>query len=204
MLTAKKSVMPRKIPLRSADDNRLLDISRSGLLSLSLLEMKAIQAYFAKERRDPTDVELETLAQTWSEHCKHKTFSGIIEYQEEGRGSRVYVNLLMSRIIRVTEELDRPWIWSTFKDNAGVIAFDEEWGVAFKVETHNHPSALEPYGGGGTGIGGVIRDILGVGLGAKPVMNTDVFAFAPRDLSAKKIPKGVLSPQRIISGVVAG
>lgn len=203
MLT-KETILAKSIAILSATDSQLLEVSRKGLLSLNLHEMKAIQAYFKKLNREPSDVELETLAQTWSEHCKHKTFGGVIEYEEEGRGSRVYDNLLKSTIMRATEELDRPWCWSTFRDNAGVIAFDEEWGIAFKVETHNHPSALEPYGGAGTGIGGVIRDILGVGLGAKPVLNTDVFAFAPRNIVAKKIPKGVLSPSRIISGVVAG
>ncbi len=203
MLT-KDITRTQRIALLEATDARLLEISRKGLLSLNLQEMKAIQAYFKKIGRNPTDVELETLAQTWSEHCKHKTFSGVIEYEEEGRGSRVYDHLLKSTIMRATEELDRPWCWSTFRDNAGVIAFDEDWGIAFKVETHNHPSALEPYGGAGTGIGGVIRDILGVGLGAKPVLNTDVFAFAPADLPARKIPKGVLAPRRIMNGVIAG
>jgi len=203
MLT-KESTLTRIIPLTAASDSRLLEISRKGLLSLNLQEMKAIQDYFKKIGHDPTDVELETIAQTWSEHCKHKTFSGVIEYEEAGRGSRVYDHLLKSTIMRVTEELDRSWCWSVFRDNAGVMALDDDWGVAFKVETHNHPSALEPYGGAGTGIGGVIRDILGCGLGAKPVLNTDVFAFAPADLPAKKVPKGVLSPRRIINGVVAG
>ncbi len=203
MLT-KDSPLVQKIAILKGSDSQLLEISRKGLLSLNLQEMKVIQAYFKKLGREPVDAELETLAQTWSEHCKHKTFGGVIEYEEEGRGSRVYDNLLKSTIMRVTEELDRPWCWSTFRDNAGVIAFDEDWGIAFKVETHNHPSALEPYGGAGTGIGGVIRDILGVGLGAKPVLNTDVFAFAPRSLSPKLIPKGVLPPQRIINGVIAG
>ncbi|MFA5976032.1 MAG: phosphoribosylformylglycinamidine synthase subunit PurL [Elusimicrobiota bacterium] len=202
--SVKDNPFAQTVPLTAASDSQLLEISRKGLLSLTLDEMKTIQSYFKKQRRDPFDVELETIAQTWSEHCKHKTFSGVIEYEEEGRGSRVYDNLLKSTIMRATQELDRPWCWSTFRDNAGVIALDDEWGVAFKVETHNHPSALEPYGGAGTGIGGVIRDILGVGLGAKPVLNTDVFAFAPADLPARKIPKGVLSPKRIINGVVAG
>src|SRR5258706_7140171 len=131
MLTRAEHLIQR-VPISSASDSRLLEISRKGLLSLSLQEMRAIQAYFKKLGRDPSDVELETLAQTWSEHCKHKTFSGIIDYQEEGRGSRLYDNLLKSTIMRVTEELDRPWCWSTFKDNAGVIAFDDEWGIAFK------------------------------------------------------------------------
>lgn len=194
----------QSVSLLGASDKKLMEISRKGLLSLSLQEMKTIQDYFKNVGRDPSDVELETIAQTWSEHCKHKTFSGVIEYEEEGRGSRVYDNLLKSTVMRVTRELDYSWCWSTFKDNAGIIALDDEWGIAFKAETHNHPSALEPYGGAGTGIGGVIRDILGVGLGAKPVLNTDVFAFAPEDMPDRKIPKGVLPPRRIIAGVVAG
>ncbi len=199
-----KEAFKQTIPLLRADEAKLMDISRKGLLSLSLEEMQAIQDYFRRLGRDPSDVELETLAQTWSEHCKHKTFGGVIEYEEVGRGSRTYDHLLKSTIMRATQELDKPWCWSVFKDNAGVIAFDEDWGIAFKVETHNHPSALEPYGGAGTGLGGVIRDILGVGLGAKPVLNTDVFAFAPPNLPARKIPQGVLPPRRIIDGVVAG
>ena len=203
MLT-KDTMLAKQIPLLSSEDSQLLDISRKGLLSLNLQEMKAIQSYFDRLGRNPTDVELETIAQTWSEHCKHKTFSGVIEYEEKGRGSRVYDNLLKSTIMKATQELDKPWCLSTFKDNAGVIAFDDEWGIAFKAETHNHPLALEPYGGAGTGLGGVIRDILGVGLGAKPVLNTDVFAFAPKDLPARKIPRGVLAPRRIIQGVIAG
>src|SRR5258708_7067298 len=174
MLT-KEGGLTQRIPLLGASDSRLLEISRKGLLSLNLQEMKTIQAYFKKLGRDPSDVELETLAQTWSEHCKHKTFSGIIEYEESGRGSRIYDNLLKSTIMKVTEELDRPWCWSTFKDNAGVIAFDEEWGVAFKVETHNHPSALEPYGGARTALRGRVRPIPGAGPGAQPAMNTHVF-----------------------------
>jgi phosphoribosylformylglycinamidine synthase subunit PurSL len=203
MLT-KDTDLVKHVPLLSSEDSKLLEISRKGLLSLNLQEMKAIQSYFDKLGRDPSDVELETIAQTWSEHCKHKTFSGVIEYEEKGRGSRVYDNLLKSTIMKATQELDKPWCLSTFKDNAGVIELDEEWGVAFKVETHNHPSALEPYGGAGTGLGGVIRDILGVGLGAKPVMNTDVFAFAPPDIPTRKIPRGVQHPRRIIQGVVSG
>jgi len=198
------SAQAGRIPVRGATDAKLSDISRKGMLSLSLAEMKAIQAYYAGQQRDPTNVELETLAQTWSEHCKHKTFSGVIDYEESGRGSRTYDNLLKSTIMRATRELNYAWCWSTFKDNAGIIALDDDWGIAFKVETHNHPSALEPYGGAGTGLGGVIRDILGVGLGAKPVLNTDVFAFAPADIAPRKIPKGVLPPRRIIQGVVSG
>src|SRR5258708_863397 len=170
MLT-KEGGLTQRIPLLGASDSRLLEISRKGLLSLNLQEMKTIQAYFKKLGRDPSDVELETLAQTWSEHCKHKTFSGIIEYEESGRGSRIYDNLLKSTIMKVTEELDRPWCWSTFKDNAGVIAFDEEWGVAFKVETHNHPSALEPYGGAGARLSCWISAFLGHPLRSQTGLN---------------------------------
>jgi phosphoribosylformylglycinamidine synthase len=91
-----------------------------------------------------------------------------------------------------------------FKDNAGVVQFDEDFHACFKVETHNHPSALEPYGGANTGIGGVIRDPMGTGLGAKPICNTDVFCFAPPDTPAQSLPPGVLHPRRVIKGVVAG
>src|SRR3989338_3067075 len=166
--------------------------------------MLAIQQYFKKIGRNPTDVELESLAQTWSEHCKHKTFRGRIEY-----GGKIINNLLKETIMKVTEELDKDWCVSVFKDNSGIIRFDDAYDVCFKVETHNHPSAIEPYGGAGTGIGGVIRDILGAGLGAKPVMNTDVFCvanFGSDSMKNKKKGKfsGVLPPERILHGVVAG
>ncbi|HHT9126511.1 MAG TPA: phosphoribosylformylglycinamidine synthase subunit PurL [Candidatus Brocadiia bacterium] len=187
------------VPLLDARDEELQEISLKGQLSLTVEEMKAIQAYFANIGRNPTDVELETIAQTWSEHCIHKTLKGIIEYD-----GKLIDNLLSSTIMKVTEELNKPWCVSVFKDNAGIIKFDEEYNVCFKVETHNHPSAIEPYGGANTGIGGVIRDILGTGLGAKPILNTDVFCFGPPDLSLDKIPDGALHPKRVFKGVVAG
>ncbi len=191
------------ISIIKAGDKRLMKISRDYLLSLNLKEMKSIKAYFKRLGRNPTDVELETTAQTWSEHCKHKVFTGIIEYRSE-EGVEIIDNLLKQTVMKVTKELDRDWCLSVFKDNAGIITFDDENAVAFKVETHNHPSALEPYGGAGTGIGGVIRDILGVGLGAKPVLNTDVFCFGPPGYDFNKLPAGVLHPKRICKGVVAG
>ena len=197
------------VPIRRASEETLSSISRDKLLSLSLEEMKAVKAYFGTLGRDPTDAELETLAQTWSEHCVHKTLKGIIEYREApGAGGRdktvTYDNLLKQTIMKVTADLSPSWCLSTFADNAGIIEFDEELGVAFKVETHNHPSALEPYGGAGTGIGGVIRDILGCGLGAKPILNTDVFCFGTLDTPKNKVPKGALPPKRILQGVVSG
>jgi len=162
-------------------------------------EAETILAYFQDLKRDPTDVELETLAQTWSEHCVHKTFRGKINF-----GGEVINNLLKSTIMKATNELNRPWCLSVFMDNAGVIEFDENWALCFKVETHNHPSAVEPYGGAATGIGGVVRDPLGTGMGAKPVLNTDVFCFGPPDLPYERLPKGVLHPRRIFKGVRAG
>ena len=177
----------------------LEELSKQGLLALSRAEMSALQKYFDKLGRDPTDVELETFAQTWSEHCQHKTFKGAIDI--DGRKVK---NLLKSTVFKLTEELNRPWCLSVFHDNSGVIEFDEQYGVSFKVETHNHPSALEPYGGAATGIGGVIRDCLGTGLGAKPILNTDVFCFAPVDTRPEEVPRGVLHPRRVMKGVVAG
>ena len=187
------------IPLREASRERLLEISRQRQLSLSLEEMQAIQRYYQRIGREPTDAELETLAQTWSEHCMHKTLRGHIEYQGE-----LIDNLLGSTIMRATRELRKPWCVSVFQDNAGIIEFDGDYGICFKVETHNHPSALEPYGGASTGLGGVIRDILGCGLGARPILNTDVFCFARPDLPYSHLPKGVLHPRRVFKGVVQG
>ena len=195
------------IDILNANDEELQKISIEGVLSLNLEEMRTIKDYFVQIGRNPTDVELETLAQTWSEHCVHKTFKGIIEYTEIENGkekSEIINSLLHTYLIRATRELNKEWCLSVFSDNAGIIAFDENYGVAFKVETHNHPSAIEPYGGSETGIGGVIRDTLGVGLGAKPIMNTDVFCFGPHDLPYDELPKGTLHPRRIFKGVVAG
>jgi len=190
---------PVYVGLLSSDDAALERISREGLLSLSLAEMHAIQDYFAGLGRNPTDAELETLAQTWSEHCVHKTLRGRIEFEGE-----TIDNLLKNTVFRVTKELNRPWCVSVFEDNAGIVEFDDRYNVCFKVETHNHPSAIEPYGGAGTGIGGVIRDPLGTGLGAKPILNTDVFCFGPPNLPWDKVPPGCLHPRRVFKGVVAG
>ncbi|MBI4296048.1 MAG: phosphoribosylformylglycinamidine synthase subunit PurL, partial [Chloroflexi bacterium] len=148
---------------------------------------------------NPTDVEMETLAQTWSEHCVHKTFKAKIKF-----GRTIIDNLLKSTIVKATTELNKPWCLSVFADNAGVIDFDGKNALCFKVETHNHPSAVEPYGGASTGLGGVVRDPLGTGLGAKPIASTDVFCFAPPDLPYEKLPPGVLHPRRIFKGVRAG
>ncbi|SVA40489.1 uncharacterized protein METZ01_LOCUS93343 [marine metagenome] len=192
------------IPIQNANNTELLRISQNGLLSLNLTEMRAIQSHFAGLGRDPTDVEIETLAQTWSEHCVHKTFRGLIEYTENEKQPITINGLLKTTIVQVTEELNKSWCVSVFEDNAGIIEFDNEHNLVFKVETHNHPSAIEPYGGAGTGIGGVIRDSLGTGLGAKPILNTNVFCFGLPSLDYNQLPKGTLHPKRVFKGVVSG
>ncbi len=196
------------VPIRAMDDAALERLSREGQLFLSLVEMQTIQAHFRSLDRDPTDVELETVAQTWSEHCSHKTLAGRIHYREPG-GERHFDNMLKETIFAATQKIrkdlgDRDWCVSVFADNAGVIRFDDQYNIVFKVETHNHPSALEPYGGANTGLGGVIRDPMGTGMGAKPICNTDVFCFAPPDTPADSLPPGVLHPRRVMKGVVSG
>ncbi|MAE61179.1 MAG: phosphoribosylformylglycinamidine synthase [Planctomycetaceae bacterium] len=228
----------RHIPITTLNDDGLRALSRSGHLFLSLEEMKAIQSEYQSVGREPTDIELETLAQTWSEHCVHKTLKSRIHYHEhqpttdidwsarpghtvQPDGSVVIDNLLKSTIAAATQQLRADgvdWCISVFVDNAGVIAFDDNDAITFKVETHNHPSALEPYGGAATGIGGCIRDTMGTGLAAKPIASTDIFCVAHPDgwttPSADQdqiatdhtaaLPKGVLHPKRILTQVVAG
>ncbi len=210
----------RRVTLRGMDDAGLTKLSRDGHLFLSLAEMKAVQNYFREQDREPTDIELETLAQTWSEHCVHKTLKSAVQVEvKDETGTvvdrRAYSNLIKETIFGSTMQLmkrdaDAPFCLSVFSDNAGVIAFDETDAVCFKAETHNHPSAIEPYGGSATGVGGVIRDILGTGLGAKPIANTDVFCVAypfdkPAGLSAPDpLPRGVIHPKRVLQQIVAG
>jgi phosphoribosylformylglycinamidine synthase len=198
----------RTVSLRDLDDEDLEALSRAGQLSLSLREMQTIQQHFREQGREPTDIELETIAQTWSEHCSHKTLRGRIAYRDPD-GVRQFDNLLKETVFAATETIRsrlgaEDWCVSVFRDNAGVVRFDAENDVCFKVETHNHPSALEPYGGANTGLGGVIRDPLGTGLGAKPVCSTDVFCFASPETSEASIPAGVLHPRTVIRGVVSG
>ncbi|KKO00618.1 hypothetical protein LCGC14_0123910 [marine sediment metagenome] len=282
------------VPIRDLDDAALEKLSKDNDLFLNLTEMKGIQDYYRRIGREPRDIELETLAQTWSEHCIHKTFRSDVAYEgtpipgwpqdewrvrssemladrkdailaslanagiyddsiprvwdeicriaeeefatgeaivslsleEETIGVRVnerevyggqwvdmdgkpfvklrIPDLLKTTIFSVTEQLAKPWCISVFKDNAGVIEFDDKHAICFKVETHNHPSAIDPYGGAATGIGGVVRDPMGTGMGARPVANTDVFCFGPTDMSLDDLPKGVLHPRRVMRGVVAG
>lgn len=176
--------------------------------SLGQVEQRAIQSYFKKLKREPTDVELETLAQTWSEHCKHKTLTSPVTFKERDADGRTRIhkfgNLLKETIFAATKTLEPQHTLSVFEDNAGVMALGSgRWALAFKVETHNHPSALEPYGGAATGLGGVIRDILGVGRGARPIANTNVFCVGPLGHEGQ-IPKGLMHPRRTLRQVTAG
>ena len=199
----------RRVALAGLSDADLAKLSRDAHLFLSADEMRTVRDHFANLERDPTDLELETLAQTWSEHCVHKTLKSAVDYRGEdfGRPGQVKVhfeNILKDTIVKTTRDLVKDWCLSVFVDNAGIIAFDDDFGVAFKVETHNHPSAIEPYGGASTGVGGCIRDVMGCGLGARPIASTDVFCLAPPDFPSEKLPAGVLHPRRILKGVVGG
>ncbi|MBI3160105.1 MAG: phosphoribosylformylglycinamidine synthase subunit PurL [Chloroflexi bacterium] len=187
------------VPIKDLNALGLQALSSSHRLSLNLKEMQAIQAYYCALGREPTDAELETIAQTWSEHCLHKTFKADIFPMD---GSEPIRGLIKTYIQAATTEINAPWVRSAFVDNAGVIEFDEEFDLSFKVETHNHPSAIEPFGGANTGVGGVVRDILGVSH--RPIAVTDVLCFGPQDLADERLPTGVLHPRRIQAGVVHG
>jgi len=211
-------IQVRKIDL-NVSDTELLQISRAGMLALSLTEMKALQAHFnapevqAKRQaqglgQEPTDVELEALAQTWSEHCKHKIFSARIDYTDEEGRRETIDSLFKTYIVGATREVRarrgaQDFCLSVFKDNAGVIRFNNDWSMVFKVETHNSPSALDPYGGALTGIVGVNRDGYGTGMGARLIFNTDVFCFAS-PFYTQPLPPRLLHPRRIFEGVVEG
>lgn len=196
------------------DAEALLHISQERLLSLSLAEMQTLQAYFqqAQTQRQPyglqphpTDVELEVLAQTWSEHCKHKIFNSTIHYRDEQGQETTIHSLFKSYIVRATNEIGQrvDWLRSVFHDNAGVIKFNDQWNLVMKVETHNTPSALDPYGGAITGIVGVNRDPFGTGKGSQLLFNTDVLCFAPPDY-AETLPPRLLHPKRVFKGVHRG
>ena len=197
------------------DDDKLMEISRRGVLALSLEEMKSIQAYFrcVRNRADyglpphPTDVELEVLAQTWSEHCKHKIFSAEIDYtnEETGETSHIvscYKTFIQKSTREIAEKVD--WLVSVFKDNAGVIDFNNRCDVVYKVETHNSPSALDPYGGAMTGIVGVNRDPLGTGQGAELLINVWGYCLGSPFTDPAEVPEGLLHPRRLRDGVHKG
>jgi phosphoribosylformylglycinamidine synthase len=186
-----------EVNLFGATDGQLLEISLELGIGLNMQEMKAVKDYFRKKGRNPTDVELQTIGQTWSEHCFHKTFRGKIKINGKEIDS-----LFKTYVTKATQEINSRSCFSVFEDNAGIIHFEKGHGIAVKVETHNHPSAIEPFGGAATGVGGVIRDILGVW--ADPIACTDVLGFGPLDFDYEKLPLGVKHPKYVYMGVVAG
>lgn len=185
------------IPIREMNDDSLMALSRDKLF-LNLEEMQVIKDYFGRIGRDPTDCEIETIAQTWSEHCGHKTFKArlIVDGKEK--------TPLLKRLQKATEESRHPLVLSAFVDNSGVMEFYDGQAICGKVETHNSPSAIEPYGGAMTGSGGVFRDIVGTGRGAKTLASTDMFCFAPPGTPDEDIPAGCLHPHYLLRRVVAG
>jgi phosphoribosylformylglycinamidine synthase subunit PurSL len=197
----------RTIPIRDLIADDLLDISKGMKLSLSRADMLAVQKIYQDEGREPTDVELEVIAQTWSEHCKHRIFNAMIYHTVDGK-QEVVDSLFKTYIRSVTQEImkQKPdFVLSAFVDNAGFVKLDADKAVCLKVETHNHPSAIEPYAGANTGLGGVIRDILGAGKGAKPVASLDVFCFGPPDTKQEDLKaKDVIHPLGVMRGVVRG
>ena len=188
------------VAIRWLDDDALMAVDRSRSLSLDLEELHVIREHFEKLDRDPTDLELETLAQTWSEHCAHKTFRAAIELHDGD--SVTTVEPLMRQLRDSTESIDLAFVRSAFVGNAGVVEFTPGTTIAVKAETHNHPSAVEPFGGANTGVGGVIRDVLG--MAHRPIAITDVLCFGPESLPIDQLPDGSLHPLRIRAGVVDG
>lgn len=184
------------IPLREMDDEKLMELSKDKLF-LNLEEMKIIQKYFQEIKRDPKDIELETLAQTWSEHCAHKTFKARLIV--DGKIKEPLIKRIKKEALKHKKN-----IVSAFEDNSGVMDFYDGQAICGKVETHNSPSAIEPYGGAMTGSGGVFRDILGTGLGAKTIASTDIFCFAKPDMKPSLLPKGCLPPDYLLKKVVFG
>ena len=196
------------IRLEGLDDAALAKLSREKCLALTPRELHAVRDHFRTLSRDPFEIELETIAQTWSEHCCHKTLGSPVDHVGPAGESR-YDNLLKETVFAATQKVRaalgaKDWCVSVFRDNSGVVRFDGDHDICVKVETHNHPSAIEPYGGAATGLGGVIRDVLGTGLGAKPIANLDVFCVGPPDTKPEDLPPGVIHPRRLLSGVVAG
>ncbi|MEM9747494.1 MAG: phosphoribosylformylglycinamidine synthase subunit PurL [Actinomycetota bacterium] len=205
------------VPIRGADDARLHAIDTERSLALDPAELRIIRDHFEELGRDPTDVELETLAQTWSEHCAHKTFRAAVVVRsagdENGADDESDGSLdgdeadaprspLLDRLRRCTDAIDAPFVKSAFVGNAGIVEFVPGTTLAVKAETHNHPSAVEPFGGANTGVGGVIRDVLGAAH--RPIAVTDILCFGFDDLPLDELPDGSLHPRRIRAGVIDG
>ncbi len=190
-------VVRQNLKLISVDEKKAYQLCRRLGTGLNTSEVSTIRSHFKKLGREPTEIEIQTIAQTWSEHCFHKIFKSRIKYGKESIDG-----LFKSYIKRATDELAPNWVVSAFSDNAGIIKFEETFSIAAKVETHNHPSAIDPFGGAATGVGGVIRDILGVW--AEPIANTDVLFFGELDYPYEKLPRGIRHSKYLLNGVVSG
>jgi phosphoribosylformylglycinamidine synthase len=195
-LHASADLVVETVAITAATDDELQRINLERSLALDPAELQAIARHFRDAGREPTDVELETLAQTWSEHCAHKTFRAAITTASGN------VAPLLRQLRDTTDAIAAPFLRSAFVGNAGIVEFHAGTTVAMKAETHNHPSAIEPFGGANTGVGGVIRDVMGAAH--RPIAITDILCFGPSDLPADQLPAGVLHPRLIRSGVVAG
>ncbi len=171
-----------EINILKANDEELTKISRELGLALNLEEMKKIKNYFERIGRNPYDIELQSIAQAWSEHCCYKS-------------SKCYLREYLFNI-------DADYVISAIKEDAGVVSFDEEYAYVVAMESHNHPSAIEPYGGAATGVGGILRDVLC--MGAQPVALVDPLFFGDLDTEYEKLPKGTKHPLYLLSGVVSG
>ena len=206
-----------RVDLDGLDDKALISLSKDRLWALSLEEMKAVREFFQQSGTDakrqelgldgqPTDVEIEMVAQAWSEHCKHKIFDAIIDYTDDAGDVRTIDSCYRSFIKKSTREIGEEvdWLVSVFEDNAGVIRYNDTINLVYKVETHNSPSALDPYGGSMTGIVGVNRDPMGTGIGADLLINVWGFCLASPFTEPEDVPQGLMHPRRIRDGVHKG
>ncbi|MHB8566691.1 MAG: phosphoribosylformylglycinamidine synthase subunit PurL [Nitrososphaerales archaeon] len=181
----------------SLDERKAYLLAKRLGTGLSQEEVASVRSYFKRVKREPTELEIQTIGQTWSEHCFHKIFKSSIT-----AGKIKIDGLFKTYIQSATNAIQANWVISAFSDNAGIVKFEETFSIAAKVETHNHPSAIDPFGGAATGVGGVVRDILGVW--ADPIANTDVLCFGELDFPYSKLPAGIKHPRYLMNGVVAG
>ena len=188
-----------QIPITTLDDDGLIKLSKEWDLFLNLTEMQTLQEQYNQLDREPTDIELETIAQTWSEHCVHKTLKSSVDMTLDGENVH-FDNLLKETVFKATQELDKSWCISVFEDNAGVIEFDETDAVCFKVETHNHPSALDPYGGAATGIGGGNSGPYGHRHGSKTNRQYRYFLLWPAGYKARRYSQRCTAPAQDYEG----
>ncbi len=193
-----ETTLRQSLSFVSLDDRKAYLLAKKLGTGLSQEEVQSVRAHFKRLKREPTELELQTIGQTWSEHCFHKIFKSSITAGK----LKIDDGLFRTYIQAATSAIQANWVLNAFSDNAGIIKFEETYSIAAKVETHNHPSAVDPYGGAATGVGGVIRDILGVW--ADPIANTDVLCFGELDFPHSKLPAGIKHPRYLMNGVVAG